>query len=217
MIDLSLYLVTDRSLSRGRSNIEVVKSAVAGGVSCVQLREKTCSTREFLDEALMLKKLLQPLGIPLFINDRLDIALAAEADGVHLGQQDMPMLQARNLAGNALIIGISAESVQDALRAEEEGADYIGVSPVFSTMTKTDTAAPLGLVGVQAIRAAVSIPIVGIGGISAANAASVVSAGADGVAVVSAIVSADSPEEAARDIRRALSPAGQTNSTTGVK
>lgn len=201
MIDYSLYLVTDRSLSKGRSTAEIVAAAVAGGVSCIQLREKSCGTREFMNEALALQPLLKSRDIPLIINDRLDIALAIEADGVHLGQSDMPIGMARKIAGDSLIIGISAESVDDALRAEQEGADYIGISPVFSTPTKTDIAPPLGLEGVRQIRALVDIPLVGIGGIHSDNAESVLAAGADGIAVVSAIVSAADPAGAAKKLK----------------
>ena len=196
MIDYSLYLVTDRSLSKGRSNREIVESAVAGGVTCVQLREKHCGTREFIHEALALRPLLRDHNIPLIINDRLDVALAVAADGVHLGQSDMPIAMARQIAGRSLLIGISAESADDALKAEQEGADYIGISPVFSTPTKIDTAPPLGLEGVSKICGLVDIPLVGIGGINLDNAASVIGAGADGVAVVSAFVPAEDPTDA---------------------
>ncbi len=204
MTDYSLYLVTDRVLSRGRSTREIVKAAVSGGVTCVQLREKDCSTREFIDEALALKALLAAKGIPLIINDRVDVALAVEADGVHLGQKDMPIDVARRIGGSSLAIGISAESIEDAVRAEEEGADYIGISPVFSTPTKTDTAPPLGLAGVTKIRELVDIPIVGIGGINHKNTESVITAGADGIAVVSAIVSADDPRAASKRLREII-------------
>jgi thiamine-phosphate diphosphorylase len=168
----------------------------------VQLREKHCSTREFIDEARLVKKLLQGTAIPLIINDRLDVALAVEAEGVHLGQQDMSITDARRLAGSRLIIGISAESLADALRAEAEGADYIGISPVFATATKTDTAKPLGLAGIRRIREAVRLPLVGIGGISVDNAIEVLRAGADGVAVVSAVVSAPCPRSAAAALKQ---------------
>ena len=199
-IDYSLYLVTDRSLCGSRSTIDVVAAAVAGGVSCVQLREKHLPVREMIAEARQLISFLRPLGIPLIVNDRVDVALAANADGVHLGQSDMHIGDARNILGPGRIIGISAESVDDAVTAEQEGADYVGISPVFGTMTKTDIAEPLGLAGVREIRWRVGLPLVGIGGISAANAAEVVRAGADGVAVVSAIVSAASPENSAREL-----------------
>ncbi|MBE0583425.1 MAG: thiamine phosphate synthase, partial [Desulfofustis sp.] len=185
-IDYSLYLVTDRALSRGRSQVDIVDAAVTGGVSCVQLREKQCSAREFLEQARELLTLLRPRGIPLIINDRLDIALAVGADGVHLGQDDLPIGEARRLAGERMIIGISAESVEHAIEAEQRGADYIGLSPVFATGTKLDHAPPLGLTGIMAIRARTTIPLVAIGGINATNAAAILAAGADGIAVVSA-------------------------------
>ena len=204
MFDYSLYLVTDRTLSLGRSTVEVVRAAIRGGVSCVQLREKGCSTREFMDEARLLKALLAGTGVPLFINDRLDVALAVGADGVHLGQNDLAIADARRLVGNRMIIGISAESVADAVRAEAEGADYIGASPVFTTPTKTDTAPPLGLDGLRAIRRAVQLPLVAIGGINADNAAQVLRTGADGLAVVSAIVSAPCPRTAAAGLRQRI-------------
>jgi len=201
---LLLHLVTDRSLSQGRSLVEVVTEAVAGGITCVQLREKACNTRQFLDEALALKALLQPLRLPLIINDRVDIALAVGADGVHLGQSDMPISHARRLLGPDCLIGISAESMEDAVKAEQQGADYIGISPVFSTPTKTDTAPALGLKGIRQIRERVRIPLVGIGGINLTNARQVIDAGADGVAIVSAIMAAESPRLAAEVIRREL-------------
>ncbi len=201
MLDYSLYLVTDRGLSQGRSTLEIVQAAVAGGVSCVQLREKHCSTREFLNEAHSLQEFLHSKRIPLIINDRVDVALAIGADGIHLGQNDMPIGDARKLLGKEIIIGISAESVDDAVSAEAEGADYVGISPVFSTTTKKDIAPPLGLEGIREIRRKVQLPLVAIGGIHRDNAAKVLQAGADGIAVVSAIVSARCPTTSAKDLR----------------
>ena len=206
-IDYSLYLVTDRSLSRGRSTVDVVSAAVRGGVTCVQLREKHCSTREFIREARTLQLLLQHQQIPLIINDRLDVALAIGADGIHLGQNDMPLADARRLVGENMIIGISAENVDDAVAAEQEGADYIGISPVFTTTTKIDTAAPLGLAGIRLIRRAVRIPLVGIGGVNVSNIRDIVCAGANGAAVVSAIVAAACPETAAAELKKLLAVA----------
>ena len=209
--DYSLYLVTDRSLSRGRPTAEIVRQAVQGGVTCVQLREKSCGTREFLEEARAVKAALAGTGVPLIINDRLDVALAAGADGVHLGQRDMPLAEARRLAPAGWIVGVSAESVEDAIRAEQGGADYIGASPVFATPTKTDHAPPLGLDGLRSIRAAVKLPLVAIGGLHARNARDVVRAGADGLAVVSAIVAAADPRAAAVELRREIKAAkGET-------
>jgi len=201
-VDYSVYLVTDRGLSRGRGTLDIVAAAVTGGASVVQLREKSANTREFIQEALQLKAYLNKMGVPLIINDRLDVAQAIWADGVHLGQHDMPIEMARAIVGHRMIIGISAESLRDAVDAEEAGADYLGVSPIFATPTKTDTAPALGLEGLRQIRRAVAIPLVGIGGLNRTNAQKVIAAGADGVAVVSAIVSADNPESAARELRR---------------
>lgn len=210
-IDYSLYLVTDSRLSLGRSTVEIVAAAIRGGVSCVQLREKEMSTREFIAVAKSIKKLLSSEGIPLIINDRVDVTLAAGAEGVHLGQSDMHIPDARRLLGKSAIIGVSAECLDDALAAEEEGADYIGISPVYATATKSDIATPLGLAGVAAIRQRVSLPLVGIGGINRENCVEVIAAGADGIAVVSAIVSAPSPEQEAAELRARISAGRRTS------
>lgn len=199
--DYSLYLVTDRNLSCGRSLTQVVKEAIAGGVTCVQLREKNCSTRQFVEEGFALQKILTPLHIPLIVNDRLDVAMAIGADGVHLGQDDMEISHARRILGPECIIGISVESLADAREATAAGANYLGVSPVFATATKTDAALPLGLDGLMAIRKAVDLPLVAIGGLKNDNCGSVMAAGADGLAVVSALMSAPSPRQAARELR----------------
>jgi len=209
-IDYSLYLVTDRGLSRGRPTPEIVHAAVRGGVTCVQLREKACPTREFIAEALTVRDFLKSRGIPLIINDRVDVALAVGADGVHLGQGDLPLAMARAILGGSKIIGVSAESIRDAIEAESGGADYLGVSPIFATPTKTDTAAPLGIEGLRAIRRQVKLPLVAIGGLNAGNAAAVIGGGADGVAVVSAIVAADDPGLAARELARRIAQARRT-------
>ena len=199
-IDYSLYLVTDRSLSRGRSTLEIVKAGVTGGVTCVQLREKNCSTLEFIKEALSIKEYLKKHHIPLIINDRVDVAQAIGADGVHLGQTDMPLTMAKDILKGSMIIGISVESLEDAIRAEKDGADYIGISPIFATPTKTDTSQPLGLEGLKEISRAVSLPKVAIGGLNKENAGEVILNGANGIAVVSAIVSADDPRKAAKEL-----------------
>jgi thiamine-phosphate pyrophosphorylase len=206
-IDYSLYLVTDRGLARGRSTLDIVQAAVTGGVTCVQLREKDCSTLEFIEQALAIKAILNARKVPLIINDRLDVALAVAADGVHLGQNDMPLETAKKIAGPSMLIGISAESVQDAVDAEKGGADYLGVSPIYATPTKTDTAPPLGLEGLREIRKRVKIPLVGIGGLNESNAAEVIRNGADGVAVVSAIVAADDPGTAAKTLKQIIAEA----------
>ena len=203
-VDYSLYLVTDRSLARGRSTLEIVRAAVDGGATMVQLREKDCSTREFIEQALAIKDFLKDRVVPLIINDRVDVAQAVEADGVHLGQTDMPLGTAKKILGDTMIIGISAESLQDAVEAEKGGADYLGVSPIYATPTKTDTAPPLGLAGLRKIRRAVGVPLVGIGGLNRDNAGEVINNGADGVAVVSAIVSADDPQTAAEELKQII-------------
>jgi thiamine-phosphate pyrophosphorylase len=206
-IDYTLYLVTDRGLSRGRSTLEIVETAVRGGVTCVQLREKNCTSREFIEQAQTVRNRLRALGIPLIINDRLDVALAVKADGVHLGQSDMPLEMARAIVADTMLIGISAESLIDAVEAERGGADYLGVSPIYPTPTKTDTALALGLEGLRQIREAVNLPLVGIGGLNPDNAGDVIRSGADGVAVVSAIVSAEDPEGAARHLKAVIEEA----------
>ncbi|MBT8363800.1 MAG: thiamine phosphate synthase [Deltaproteobacteria bacterium] len=206
-IDYSLYLVTDRGLARGRSTLEIVKAAVQGGVTCVQLRDKECSTLDFIEQARTVKDFLKARGVPLVINDRVDVALAVEADGVHLGQTDMPLEIAKKILGSSMFIGISAESLEDALEAEKGGADYLGVSPIYATPTKTDTAPALGLEGLRDIRKAVNIPLVGIGGLNPGNAPAVIRNGADGVAVVSAIVAADDPGQAAAELKRIIDEA----------
>jgi thiamine-phosphate pyrophosphorylase len=173
----------------------------------VQLREKNCLIRDFIEQADSIKAYLRAHDIPLIINDRLDVAQAVGADGVHLGQSDMPLNVAREILKDSMIIGISAESLGDAIEAEKGGADYIGVSPIYTTPTKTDTAPALGLEGLREIRNAVRIPLVGIGGLTKDNAGEVIKHGADGVAVVSAIVSADDPELATKELLKTVTQA----------
>ena len=192
-----LCLVTDSALANGRSLAGVVAAAVKGGVTMVQLREKTAPTRAFIEEARALKRLLAPLRVPLLINDRIDVALAAGADGAHVGQHDMPVALARQLLGPAAIIGLSITELGEVRDEDVELADYLGVGPVFAQSTKLDATPPLGLDGLAEVRRATSKPIVAIGGVSAVNAGAVRSAGADGIAVVSAIMSADDPMAAA--------------------
>ncbi len=192
-----LCLVTDSALANGRSLAGIVAAAVNGGVTLVQLREKTASTRAFIEQARVLKRLLAPLRVPLLINDRIDVALAAGADGAHVGQQDMPVALARQLLGPAAIIGLSITELGQVRDRDVELADYLGVGPIFAQSTKLDATPPLGLDGLAEVRRATGKPIVAIGGVSAANANAVRSAGADGIAVVSAIMGADDPRAAA--------------------
>lgn len=198
---LKLYLVTDRELSLGRSLEEVVSEAVKGGVTVVQLREKDASTGEFIELARRLMTLLKPLDIPLIINDRVDVALAVDADGVHIGQSDMSYEDARRLLGPDKIIGLSVENFKDIEAANALDVDYIGISPVYGTPTKTDTAEPFGLEGLRkAVQMSVH-PTVAIGGMNASTIAEVMAAGTDGVAVVSAICSAENIRKATSDLR----------------
>ena len=198
---LRLYLVTNQASLAGRSLHDVVLAAVQGGVGCVQLREKTLNSRDFFAQAQALMKLLQPLGVPLIINDRIDIALACGAQGVHLGQSDLPVAAARALLPPQVFMGWSVETPAQVAQSASLPVDYLGVSPVFATPTKTDTATPWGLKGLQALRSQTPLPLVAIGGIHAGNAAQVLAAGADGLAVVSAICAAPDPRAAARQLR----------------
>ncbi|HEY8907561.1 MAG TPA: thiamine phosphate synthase [Rhodoferax sp.] len=198
---LRLYLVTDQQALLGRTLTDVVLAAVQGGVTCVQLREKQASTRDFVALACALNELLRPLGVPLVINDRIDVALASGAQGVHLGQSDLSVEQARRLLPQQVFIGLSVETMEDVARAAGQPVDYLGVSPIYPTPTKTDTAAPWGLDGLRQVRAVTDLPLVAIGGIHLGNAAEVLQAGADGLAVVSALCSADDPASAARALK----------------
>jgi thiamine-phosphate pyrophosphorylase len=193
-----LYLVTDRGLSGKKPLEEIVIHAVKGGVAYVQLREKDISTRFFVEEATRIKKLLEPYKVPLIINDRVDVALACGAEGVHIGQEDMPYEIVRKLMGKKAIIGLSVETWEDVVASQRIDINYIGVSPVFATPTKKDTKGTWGLDGLAKIKAFSRHPVVAIGGLNESNIREVVKAGADCVAVVSAICAADHPEAAAR-------------------
>lgn len=201
-IDYTLYLVTDRELMSCSTIEESVSLAIEGGASVVQLREKNCSSREFYELALRVKKITEPRHVPLIINDRIDIALAAGADGVHLGQSDIPCREARKILGSDKLIGVSAALPEEAVKAQADGADYLGVGAVFSTHTKTNTR-PVTSEIIKQIRAAVTIPFVVIGGINSENIRSLYGLGINGAAVVSAVVSQSDIIEAARIMRKA--------------
>ena len=205
MRDLSswdVYLVTDQGLSRGRSTLEIVEAAVTGGASVIQLREKDLPTARFYEEGLKIVDFLRPRRVPLIINDRTDIALALDADGVHVGQSDMPVRVARSLLGWGRIVGLSVEKPEHINAEAEKYADYLAVSPVFFTGTKEDIGAPWGLEGLRQARTMTRLPLVAIGSIKKENAREVTIAGADCVAVVSAIVSAEDPATATRELVR---------------
>lgn len=202
--DLSLYLVTDPDLSLGRDLEWIVREAVEGGVTMVQLREKSCSTADFVALAKCLKRALEPYDIALVANDRVDVALAADLDGVHIGQSDMSYEDARRLLGDDRIIGLSVESMEQVEEANALDVDYIGISPIFATPTKEDTAEPFGLEG---CRRAVELSrhrAVAIGGLNINTIPDAMEQGIEGVAVVSAIVAAESPRQAAQKILKVL-------------
>ncbi len=201
---LKLYVVSDRALARGRSEEDMLRAATAGGATAFQLRGKEWSDRELFSVGKRLASLCRELDVLFLVNDRVDIAMACGADGVHLGKCDLPVVVARRLMGSAAVIGASAQNVTEARNALSAGADYIAASPVWATPTKPDAPNPLGLEGMRAICRAVSSPVIAIGGMKAENAEEVIRYGADGVAVVSAIVAADDPSTAARRIRQAV-------------
>ena len=189
-IDYSIYLVTDEACLHGRPLLKCVEKALAAGVTLVQYRAKAADGGVLYAEACRLKELCDKYNVPLIINDRLDIALAVGAAGVHLGQDDLPCAVARRLLGEDFIIGVSAHNPAEAVQAVSEGADYLGCGAVFGTATKHDVA-KLGLENLRAIRKAVAVPMVGIGGITADNYAEVLATGADGAAIVSGILAQD--------------------------
>lgn len=198
--NLRLYLVTDPDHIAG-DIVSAVSSAIAGGVTMVQLRAKSLTDREFLALAIRLHRLCENGGVPFLVNDRLDIALASGADGIHLGVDDLPVRRVREIAGNEFIIGFSADADDQITSAREEGCTYLGVGPVFRTSTKDDAGDPLGMTELTRRCELSSVPVVGIGGINAMNARNVIRAGAAGVAVVSAILQQSDPGTAARNIR----------------
>jgi thiamine-phosphate pyrophosphorylase len=207
-ISWTLCLVADAESARGRDLIQIIRQAVEGGVTLVQLRAKKLPASAFLNLALEAASLLRKKKIPLIINDRPDIALACSAAGVHLGQEDLPLSAARRILGKDRLIGLSASSLKEAHRAQKDGADYIGLGPVFSTPTKATTLTPLGLRGVREICSRLSIPVLAIGGIDRRNARQVIAAGADGIAVVSAILGARDIFKATRKLKSAVSISG---------
>jgi thiamine-phosphate pyrophosphorylase len=185
-----VYLVTDPGMPGAGGVCGTVGEALEAGIGAVQLRDKTASTRSLIDTARILRGLCEAHGALFLVNDRVDVALASAAHGVHLGQDDLPASEARRLMGPGAVIGVSVRTAAEAREAEEAGADYLAANLVFATGTKTDIEGPLGLEGVAMLRAATGLPLVAIGGIGPDNAADVIGAGADGIAVVSAIMAA---------------------------
>jgi len=205
-LELSTYLVTDRGLCGARGVEAVVRGAIAGGVSLVQLRDPEAKTGQLVDQARGLLALLRPAGIPLIINDRVDVALASAADGVHVGQQDMAIADVRALVGPDMIVGLSISTLDELERstAALASVDYLGVGPIFATQTKPDAAPPIGTTGLAAVVARTKLPVVAIGGVKLANAAETIRVGAHGVAVVSEICCASDPTRATQQLARAV-------------
>lgn len=201
LVDYSLYLVTDRSLLTNLDLLPAVDQAVKGGVTLVQLREKNVSSRDFYHLALKMKEMLSHSGVPLIINDRLDIALAIEADGLHIGQEDLPLPVARRLLGRDKILGYSVANVEQARYGENNGADYLGAGSVYPTGSKEDAGHPIGLEMLRNIKLSVHIPVVGIGGISRERLHEVKAAGIDGISVISAVLGGPDIEARAQWLR----------------
>ncbi|MCZ0872464.1 thiamine phosphate synthase [Peribacillus frigoritolerans] len=201
-IDLSLYLVTEESIAIEELT-KIIAQSVSGGVSIVQLREKNNSSLSFYEKASALKQLLNELSIPLIINDRVDIALAVGADGIHIGQDDLPLPVVKKMVPEDMIVGVSVSTLEEALEAERNGADYIGVGSVFPTKTKQD-ATLMALEDLGEICRGVSIPAVAIGGITADNISALSDSGLSGTAVVSAIMNADNPKTASESLLKII-------------
>jgi thiamine-phosphate pyrophosphorylase len=203
---LGTYLVTQGNRSNGRETVTVVREAIAGGIDAVQLREKHATVSDRYELGQQLRTITSEADIPLIVNDRVDLAVALDADGVHLGDDDLPVTKAREQLGADAIIGRSVSTTTAARRAEEAGADYLGVGAVFGTQTKEtrESATAIGVDIISAIADAVSIPVVGIGGVTPENTTGVAAAGADGVAVVTAITEADDPAATTRALRDAV-------------
>ena len=200
-MNYDLYVITDEAISNGLSHAEVAKRAIDGGADVIQLRIKNCGCHELVSVGLALRALTKRTKTIFIVNDRLDVALACGADGVHVGQEDMRASVARQIAPPGFIIGVSVGTVDEADRAEQEGADYVAVSPVFSTASKDDAGPGYGLDALRKIRNTVTIPVIAIGGIGQENAQDVITAGADGVAVISAVVGSRDITRAARELK----------------
>ncbi len=199
-----LYVVTDEGLSNGLSHTQITELCCKGGTDIVQLRDKDADDATFLRYAKEMKRICDKYGATFIVNDRFDIALGSEADGAHLGQSDMSISEARARSPEGFILGCSVGNVEEALKAEADGADYVALSPVFDTMSKADADPGHGLEMLSMIRSAVRIPVYAIGGINKDNARSVVDAGADAICVISAVVSQKDPAEAAESLKKII-------------
>lgn len=207
-----LYVITDEGLSRGLTHAELARQAVAGGADVIQLRDKEKSGRELFFIGAEVREICRSAGALFIVNDRLDVALACGADGVHLGQDDLPVAAARTIAPRGFIIGVSVGSAEQAVKAERDGADYVGFGPVFSTASKADVGVERGLADLGIVRRNLSVPVVAIGGINKRNAQDVVRAGADGISVISAVVSQEDVTAAAAELKALIAEAKASRS-----
>ncbi len=199
-----LHIITDTALQSRFSHVELTELAIAGGADTIQFRSKSGSVREQIETAFAMNKICKKAGIPLIINDRVDVALAVEADGVHLGQDDFPISMARKILGHERIIGGSAGNMMEAEICLKEGADYIGSGPVYQTGSKKDAGPATGVESFKRLAGKIPIPFLAIGGVSAGNIQEILNAGAHGAAVISAVCLSDDPESATRDIKKLL-------------
>jgi len=199
-----LHLLTDTVLQSRYSHVDLTRLAIAGGADTIQLRQKTGTTREMIEVAREMKRVCAAAGVTFIVNDRVDVALAADADGVHLGQDDFPIPLARTLLGEGRVIGGSAGTLEEALKCQSEGADYVGCGPVYPTTSKHDAGPASGLSLLKEVMAHVTLPVIAIGGITAENAPEVMASGIHGIAIISAVCCPLDPEEATKTLRRAM-------------
>jgi thiamine-phosphate pyrophosphorylase len=205
-LKLGLYIITGSYPELGRSHLDIARAALEGGADAIQLRAKDLGGRDMLELSLRIREMVDKSGRDclFMVNDRVDVALAAGADGVHLGQDDLPAVEARTLIGEDIILGISAMTPEMAEKAQAEGADYLGVGPAFPTPTKPDAGIVIGVEGIQNTKQAVDVPVVAIGGINQDNAGQVLEAGVDGIAVISAVATAEDMLDAVLRLRRCV-------------
>jgi len=201
---IDLYVITDESVSGVLSHAEIALRAIAGGADVIQLRDKACGPRELCRIGRVIREITRKTGTLFIVNDRLDVALSCSADGIHLGQDDMRAGTARQIAPPGLIIGVSVGTLEEAIRAVQEGADYLALSPVFSTTSKNDAGPGRGLEALREIRRNTSIPVIAIGGVNPGNVNDAIAAGADGIAVISAVVGSPDITAAARDLKEMI-------------
>lgn len=199
-----LHVLTDTQLQKRFSHVELTVMAISGGADAIQFRQKHGSTREMIESASIMKELCSRAGVNLIINDRVDIAIASNADGVHLGQDDFPIPLARRLLGEEKIIGGSAGNIEEAMKCDNEGADYIGFGPVYPTMSKDDAGPAKGIELMKELKKRIRCPVIAIGGVNTLNLREIIDAGAYGIAVISAVCCAEDPAEAAKELREVL-------------